>query len=566
MIDGGLRAVAATALWLLASVASADDLLSLSRDFWTWRAATKPQDRDDVPRVVRPAAWAPDWAPAALAERRRVLSALETRWRALAEPRAPVPWQVDRVLLGSALARVRWELDGRRSWRRDPGFYVDQTVAAVVEALIPPPPFDAARAVDVVARLRSIPATLAVARANLDEPVASFARLAIADLDEIAPRLAKAVAALAPELPTGSAPSLAQDAERAARALDAYREWLKSRLPSMSDQLALGRDTYTSFLREVALLPYAPEELVAMGRQELARATAFEGYAAARARQAPVPELAATQAEQSTRAERAEAEIRRHLDARGFLSVPLELPHYCYRPLPAYLEALHGFGEETDFASLARTRDTATRWIPRPSPELGFWAQVMARDPRPHMAHEGVPGHAFQLALGYRHPDEIRRHWYDSAINEGLGTYAEELVLESGLLDDSPWARETVYRFLRLRALRVEVDVRLATGTFTVDEAAEYLRTRVPMDAQTAREEAASYAASPGFAIDYLIGKLQITQFLAEARRAQGEAFRLREFHDFLWQNGNVPVVLQRWEYLGERDQLDALERGASAR
>jgi uncharacterized protein (DUF885 family) len=182
------------------------------------------------------------------------------------------------------------------------------------------------------------------------------------------------------------------------------------------------------------------------------------------------------------------------------------------------------------------------------------------------MAHEGVPGHAFQLALGYRHPDEIRRHWYDSAINEGLGTYAEELVLESGLLDDSPWARETVYRFLRLRALRVEVDVRLATGTFTVDEAAEYLRTRVPMDAQTAREEAASYAASPGFAIDYLIGKLQITQFLAEARRAQGEAFRLREFHDFLWQNGNVPVVLQRWEYLGERDQLDALERGASAR
>ena len=190
----------------------------------------------------------------------------------------------------------------------------------------------------------------------------------------------------------------------------------------------------------------------------------------------------------------------------------------------------------------------------------------MARDPRPHLAHEGVPGHAFQLALGYRHPDEIRRHWYDSGINEGLGTYSEEMVLEAGLLDDSAWARESVYRFLRLRALRVEVDVRLATGTFTVDEAADYLRTRVPMDAVTAREEAAGYSAKPGFAIGYLIGKLEITKFLAEARRAQGAGFRLRDFHDFLWRNGNVPVVLQRWEYLGLRDELDALEPQAPAR
>jgi hypothetical protein len=30
-----------------------------------------------------------------------------------------------------------------------------------------------------------------------------------------------------------------------------------------------------------------------------------------------------------------------------------------------------------------------------------------------------------------------------------------------------------------------------------------------------------------------------------------GEKFNLRAFHDFVWKNGNVPLSLQRWEYLG---------------
>ena len=32
----------------------------------------------------------------------------------------------------------------------------------------------------------------------------------------------------------------------------------------------------------------------------------------------------------------------------------------------------------------------------------------------------------------------------------------------------------------------------------------------------------------------------------------QGDEFNLRSFHDFLWKNGNVPIALQRWEYLGD--------------
>jgi hypothetical protein len=88
----------------------------------------------------------------------------------------------------------------------------------------------------------------------------------------------------------------------------------------------------------------------------------------------------------------------------------------------------------------------------------------MAKDPRPLIVHEGVPGHYLQLALCWAQPDIIRRHYYDSSANEGLGFYAEEMTLDAGLFDDSPSAREIIWNFMRLRALRVEVDVKLALG------------------------------------------------------------------------------------------------------
>ena len=113
--------------------------------------------------------------------------------------------------------------------------------------------------------------------------------------------------------------------------------------------------------------------------------------------------------------------------------------------------------------------------------------------------------------------------------------------------------RETIYNFMRLRALRVEVDVKLALGEFTFEQAAKYLQEKVPMDSDTARQEAIAFSTGPGQAITYQIGKLQILKFLAEARVPQGDKFNLRTFHDFVWKNGNVPIALQQWEYLARR-------------
>ncbi|MDP9003544.1 MAG: DUF885 domain-containing protein, partial [Verrucomicrobiota bacterium] len=309
------------------------------------------------------------------------------------------------------------------------------------------------------------------------------------------------------------------------------------------------------FLKNVALLPYSPEELLAMGRQEWNRAVAFETYEKERNRDVPPLSLAKDTESWIKDAAAKELSIRGFLDKHGILTVPAWVQHYTLRPMPEYLHAVEAFSETDDFTSASRLKENCVRYTNPPSPSLGYFWRATAQDPRPIIVHEGIPGHYFQLCLSWKHEDPIRRHYYDSGANEGIGFYAEEMMLQAGLFDDSPRTREIIYNFMRLRALRVEVDVKLALGKFTLEQAAKYLEEKVPMDPNTARQEAIAFATGPGQAITYQIGKLQVTKFLAEARMQQGEKFNLRAFHDFVWKNGNVPIALQRWEYLGSNEE-----------
>ena len=541
--------------------AVAGPLDDLARDFWAWRALEQPFSGDDIPRIERPAGWTPDWSAATVARRRQELAGFAERWKQLKGEMAgaPVPRQVDYRLVGSALARVRWELDVTRNWQRDPAFYLFQSLGGVFELLLPPPAFTEARSAEIVRRLKATPRLCEEAKTNLSEAVAPFARLTIAELKDIGPRLSTSMRDLKPFLAASAAEQLDEATAQAIAALESYRAWLEQRLPAMSEKTAVGREAYLFFLREVALLPFTPEQLLAMAREEWERAVAFQIYEEHRNKGLPPLELAASQAAQTAEEERDELAIRRFLEEKDILTVPAWVGHYQTPSLPSYIAPIQ-MGVADDLTGPGRVKENGSSYIRPPSLELSYFARATAYDPRTILVHEGVPGHYFQLVLSWSHEDPIRRHYYDSGANEGIGFYAEEMMLQAGLFDNQPRTREIIYNFARLRALRVEVDVKLALGSFSVDQAAQYLQESVPMDAATARLEAASFAAAPGQAISYQIGKLQIIKFLADAHRLKGDAFSLRAFHDFVWKNGNVPIALQRWEYLGLKDEIEALD------
>jgi uncharacterized protein (DUF885 family) len=523
----------------------------LANDFWAWRAKYAPFTGDDVNRIERPGGTR-DWSRASIDKQRKDLAGFEARWKKLDPSSWSIPQQVDYRLIGSALARVRWELDINPRWKRDPNFYIDQTLTSVVEALTVPGPYDAARSREILTRIENIPSILHQGAENLDKPPAPFASVAIQALENIRPRLHQMAGSLAKPT-TLKEDELKSATDRAADALERFREKLREMVPSLPNETAVGRDAYLFFLNNVALMPYSPEELLAMGKQEWNRTVAFEAFEKNRNRNMPPLKTADNVDNWIKEAARKELQIRRFLEERGVLTIPGWVQHYTLRPMPEYLRALQGFGETDDFTSPSRLKENCIRYVTEPSGKLGYFWQATAEDPRPITVHEGIPGHYFQLCLSWNHDDPIRRHYYDSGANEGIGFYAEEMMLQSGLFDDSPHTREIIYNFMRLRALRVEVDVKLALGEFTLDQAAKYLQEKVPMDEQTARQEAIAFSTGPGQAITYQIGKLQIIKFLADARMQQGEKFNLRTFHDFVWKNGNVPIALQQWEYLGSR-------------
>jgi uncharacterized protein (DUF885 family) len=408
--------------------------------------------------------------------------------------------------------------------------------------------------------MQAIPQIISDAEANLKDAYGPLAELSIHELKDIRPRLEEMARQLKPLLAPASAAHLDPAVQAATQALEGYRGWLEQRLPAMSNNVAVGREGYLFFLKHVALIPYTPEQLTTMGRQEWERAVAFETYEKNRNSKLPQLPLAKDQATQMAREQRQEQEIRDFLEQKNILTVPAWLPHYRNLPYPAYLIPISAFGVADDLTSPTRLKENATSYIKTPSPERGYFDLSTARDPRAIIVHEGIPGHYFQKAMSWTNEDPIRRHYYDSSANEGIGFYAEEMMLQEGLFDDSPRTREIIYNFMRFRALRVEVDVKLSTGEFTIEQAADYFMKTVPLDRNTAMEDATFYASVPGVGISYQTGKLQIIKLLAEARLAQGDKFNLRDFDDFVWKNGNVPIALLRYEYLDKSNEIEALQ------
>src|SRR6266404_2210072 len=136
-----------------------EPLEKLAADFWNWRAKYAPFTGDDVNRIERPGGTR-DWSRAAINNHRKELAEFEARWKKIDASGWPIPQQVDYRLIGSALARVRWEFDMNPRWKRDPTFYIEQTLTPIVEALTVPAPYDEARSREILTRVENVPSIL----------------------------------------------------------------------------------------------------------------------------------------------------------------------------------------------------------------------------------------------------------------------------------------------------------------------------------------------------------------------------------------------------------------------
>ncbi|HVV10353.1 DUF885 domain-containing protein [Amycolatopsis sp.] len=157
--------------------------------------------------------------------------------------------------------------------------------------------------------------------------------------------------------------------------------------------------------------------------------------------------------------------------------------------------------------------------------------------------HEAVPGHHFQLslALGLAELPLLRRIAEINAYTEGWGLYAERLADEMGLYSGD-LARLGMLAQDSMRAGRLVVDTGLHALGWSRQQAVDFLRENTPMAPLEIEAEVDRYAGCPGQALSYMVGRLEIQRLRAEAERALGDAFDIREFHDVVLGNGIVPL------------------------
>ena len=157
--------------------------------------------------------------------------------------------------------------------------------------------------------------------------------------------------------------------------------------------------------------------------------------------------------------------------------------------------------------------------------------------------HETVPGHHFQIALqvedtGLPRFRQIRAFGGISALTEGWGLYAERLARESGWYGDDVEGLLGALNSELFRARRLVVDTGLHAMKWTRQQGIDY---------GIEASEVERYAVYPGQACSYMIGQLKIVELREKARKALGDKFSLREFHNVVLRTGMVPLdILER--------------------
>lgn len=544
-----LIAVAAPCVATAAAAATPVARSDLVEIFAATRALRQPHSVDGIP----------DYSAAAVDAQRRALVAVRARLDALDPGGWPVRDQVDYLLVRSDLDMLDYGLNVYRATSRSPNFYLSSissfgmssgaTLSRLGQLVRQPSPFDRARAREILDHMAKIPRILQQAKRNLTEPTQEMSRWALPALADAEASSRNFAAGLAPHFPAREAQELPAAAAQMGAAFADYRQWIEQRLPDMPHAQPIGRELYDWVLRRVWLLPFDADDIRRMGEQEYGRYLSFTAFEAARNRGLPAATRVRTTADYAAATESDELKVRAFLLSKDVLTVPDYVGPYRRTLMPNYIQA---FSLWAGLAGYSGPGNSAVKYaVPEDHPFANtYWEAVMRIDPSTNIFHDGIPGHHFQGVVSARHPSPIRARRIDRFKSEGWATYWEETALQLGFYDERPRSRELIYNFLRLRALRVVVDVKMALGEMSAQEAAAALMS-VPMDARTASEEADDFFAAPTGGTVYQIGKMQIERLLGERQRQLGAGFNLRQFHDDVVSAAWVPLELTRWEMTG---------------
>src|SRR5260221_13959448 len=318
---------------------------------------------------------------------------------------------------------------------------------------------------------------------------------------------------LADDLSAAERKRLITARDTAVNAVHQYDDWLDRGMSKMPEWQPMGEASYNYLLKRVLLLPFDAHDVAHLGEVELTRYRALEAMLKDPSLASPDPSRAAhvpkDQAEFLAAYQARLTEIVEFLRKNRLVTIPDYLGPFEIRQLPEAFKPTSPGG----FMNPPGVYDTDPAgfyFIPTYNPNSGnFYIRAAIEDPRPILAHEGIPGHFLQLSIANHLSDEIRRQNSDNTFAEGWALYGEEMLMRTGFYPEQSPSQGQVLHLSRYRAARVGVDVNLQTGRWNFQQAVRYFMEEGGLDQEAATGEAAGAASEPAQKIAYIVGNWQ---------------------------------------------------------
>ena len=157
--------------------------------------------------------------------------------------------------------------------------------------------------------------------------------------------------------------------------------------------------------------------------------------------------------------------------------------------------------------------------------------------------HEGLPGHHLQIAIAQELEDvpTFRKYEFFTAYTEGWALYSERLGKDVGLYQD-PYQDYGRLEGDMLRAVRLVVDTGVHSKHWTRQQMVDFFHDHSSTSETEVQSEVDRYIAWPSQALAYKIGQLKILELRDRAKKALGDKFDLRAFHDQVLDTGALPM------------------------
>jgi uncharacterized protein (DUF885 family) len=160
--------------------------------------------------------------------------------------------------------------------------------------------------------------------------------------------------------------------------------------------------------------------------------------------------------------------------------------------------------------------------------------------------HEAIPGHYTQLVYANRSPSLIKSLFGNGAMVEGWAVYGERMMMESGYGGNTPemWL---MYSKWNLRTIcNTILDYRVHVLGLEQDEALRFLTKEAFQTESEAKGKWRRVQLTSVQLTSYYSGYAEIMALREERKKALGEKFDLKTFHETLLGFGSAPVRVIR--------------------